>query len=380
MKDKPEILYLIQLPGPIHGVSLINSYVYESETINRGFSRILVEMRYSDTLPELRRFSIPKLITLVKIAFQLARRLARDKPDLVYFSLMPVGKGFFRDLILVIILKLKRARVVYHLHNRGMHGRHKNIIWRTFYRFTFNHSNIIHLTEGLLEEEIYPLGLKGARCYAVPNGTPPVKLPELRPGPQPGPPAGNVGINLLFLSNIFPEKGIFDLLDAMKEVCSRRKDIRLTIAGEYLRTRYEKELKRRIAEMHLEDYIALIGPKYDRQKFSTYAETDIFVFPSYFRQECLPLVVLEAMNCGIPVISTSVGVIPGIIRNEEEGFIVEPRDTSGFASAILSLAGDRQLRLRMGNAVREKYFSTYTLNSMENKIRMIIDDVLAGSD
>jgi len=81
-----------------------------------------------------------------------------------------------------------------------------------------------------------------------------------------------------------------------------------------------------------------------------YAMMDIFVFPS--RYEALGSSILEAMSFGVPVIATTVGGIPEIVRDGVEGLLVAPDDAPAIADRVLRLAGDPELRRRLGAQAR----------------------------
>jgi len=88
-------------------------------------------------------------------------------------------------------------------------------------------------------------------------------------------------------------------------------------------------------------------------------ESDVFVLPSYY--EALPLGVLEAMACGVPVVATSVGGIPDVIENRVNGLLVAPGQPDALARAIVTLLTDHALRSRLREAARSdvrKQFST----------------------
>ena len=88
-------------------------------------------------------------------------------------------------------------------------------------------------------------------------------------------------------------------------------------------------------------------------------ESDVFVLPSYF--EALPVGVLEAMACGVPVVATSVGGIPDVIEDRVNGLLVEPGQPDALARAIVTILTDDALRSRLREAARSdvrKRFST----------------------
>ena len=82
-----------------------------------------------------------------------------------------------------------------------------------------------------------------------------------------------------------------------------------------------------------------------------YRASDIFLLTS--DSEGTPNVLLEAMASGIPVVATSVGGVPEIVRHGETGYLVDPRDEAEFVTAVVRLVEDDGLRTTMGQRARE---------------------------
>ncbi len=368
---KPKILYLIQLPPPVHGVSTINSLIYNSPVVNGGMETCLVELKFSDRLSRLRRNSPGKIIKLLRMMRRLRKTLAAEKPDLVYFSIMPVGKGFWRDLLFVRILKRHPVRIIYHLHNRGLARNAARPLWRAAYRYAFAGSVIFHLSGKLVREEIFPLGLPGAITYALNNGIP---GPE-REKTEAGRDDKTTSLTLLFLSNFFPEKGIYDVLRIMYAL-REDPEIRLNMVGDFVRRRYKRKILRRVSSYGLNDRVSVDGPVYLSARDETYRHADMFIFPSRFSQECFPLVILEAMSRGLPVIASKLGAIPDMITDGREGILCEPGNIDGFAAAVRLLARDAEKRDQLGQAARNKFISHYTLERFEENVRAALDEIL----
>jgi glycosyltransferase involved in cell wall biosynthesis len=83
-----------------------------------------------------------------------------------------------------------------------------------------------------------------------------------------------------------------------------------------------------------------------------YRSADIFCLPSWW--EAMPLSVLEAMASGLPVVATTVGDVPTMVRPGVTGFLVEPRNLEAIAASLRTLLDDPDLRRRMGSAGREE--------------------------
>ncbi len=356
-----KILYFIQLPPPVHGVSIINKQVYESEFINKGIEKSLLEIRFSSQLSQLRRLTFQKIYQLIRLSFRLTRRLIDFRPDFIYFSIMPVGKGLWRDLIFVIIIKLFKVTPVYHLHNKGIERRSRCLLIKWIYRFVFRNSLVIHLSENLVRKEILSLGMINIKTQIIPNGIKVVMIPENRNKPD--------HINILYLSNLFPGKGFHELIEVFGKLAKDNSNIYLHIAGGFPYLGIRKKVKKQILKSGLSSRIFLKGPRYDEDKLKIYGEADIFVFPSFFRQECFPLVILEAMQAGLPVITTREGAIPEIIDNEVNGIIINQKDNDALEYQIKRLVNDINLRSNLGSAAKKKFNENFTLEHFEKNMR-----------
>jgi glycosyltransferase involved in cell wall biosynthesis len=139
-------------------------------------------------------------------------------------------------------------------------------------------------------------------------------------------------------------KGLDVLLNAFK-IASRQRDLRLVIVGggpleiKYRALSHQLGVDSRVTFAGAVDGELL--PKY-------YAACDLAVLPSTNSSEGFGLVLLEAMATGKPVIGSRIGGVPDVIRDGEDGLLVEPNDTKGLARAIALLEQNDEMRMRMG--------------------------------
>lgn len=114
------------------------------------------------------------------------------------------------------------------------------------------------------------------------------------------------------------------------------------------------------------------GRKYGAEKEAFWQQADIFVFPTHYSNECFPLVLLEAMQHGVPCISTREGGIEGIVRDGESGLLVERNNDTALAVAIEKLLGDAPLRQAMGQKGRAAYEEHFTLRAFEHRMAKVL--------
>jgi glycosyltransferase involved in cell wall biosynthesis len=155
-----------------------------------------------------------------------------------------------------------------------------------------------------------------------------------------------------FSGRLVERKGVSVLLEAWRKLIQDRKDVLLVILGS---GPLEKKLKNQSRLLGIEENVRFCG--FINNIGNYLAATDIFVFPSF--QEGFPNSVLEAMACGLPVITTRIGGVMDMIKNEENGLLVEPGNVNQLADALKKLISDTEHASALGEnalkTVRENY-------------------------
>jgi glycosyltransferase involved in cell wall biosynthesis len=167
------------------------------------------------------------------------------------------------------------------------------------------------------------------------------------------------------------DKGFIHLIDAAKELRSTNPHFTIAIAGEGPE---EQSLRNTIREFQLENHVHLLG--HVSELDSLYQVSDCFVLSSV--SEALPFVVLEAMARKLPVIATSVGGVPEIIRHGETGWLVPPHDSSKLASAMACYVGDTAHFLAMGRNAQEYLGRECSVHKMQLRTCAVLRDCSAG--
>jgi len=121
------------------------------------------------------------------------------------------------------------------------------------------------------------------------------------------------------------------------------------------------------------------APAYGEDKWKALAEADVFAFPSFYRSENFPLVLIEALACGLPVVATNWRGIPSIIEEGVNGYMVEPRDCAALAEKLVQLALDPDLRTRLAKQGRDTYERRLTLSAHVGAMRDILVKACSAS-
>jgi glycosyltransferase involved in cell wall biosynthesis len=146
------------------------------------------------------------------------------------------------------------------------------------------------------------------------------------------------GSRVLFLSRILKSKGIFEALEALRRVQLALPETELVVAGDGP----DLEAARSYVEVHGIKGVRFVGAAIGTEKRDLFLESDVFLFPSH--GEGFPIVVLEAMATGLPLVTTRVGAIPDFFRDGEMGFSVDVPDPDTLADRLLKLLRNPTLR------------------------------------
>jgi glycosyltransferase involved in cell wall biosynthesis len=186
---------------------------------------------------------------------------------------------------------------------------------------------------------------------------PPVDLDRFKPASAEREDAG--ALRLIAVGNVNPLKGYHDLITALAELGGLDMPWRLDIAGAKLETAqdYLAELEAAIARHGLRERITFLGAVDDVA--ALLPGHDIFVMCS--RSESGPMVLLEAMACGLPPVASDVGFVREVVTDGESGLIVPPGDSRALAAAIRRMIEDVSFRRGAAAKARDAIGHDYTV-------------------
>jgi glycosyltransferase involved in cell wall biosynthesis len=391
-----KVLFILHYPPPIHGSSLVGGYIKESRLIRESFYCRFINLGTSVSVEEIGKNPVGKLLRYISLIWLVKKELIFFRPSLCYFTISSKGAGFYKDALIVFLVRLFGVKPVYHFHNKGIITRQNKFFDNILYRFVFRNSDVI-----LLSKHLYPDVSKYVpedRVHYCPNGIPDLKDKRqksqdksisaglrahhspltshhsplialhspLTPHPSRLPP------EILFISHLIESKGIFILVDALKILNDRNTDFHCTmLGGESSVTRDQMQAK--IDEAGLNERILIAGKKFGAEKEKAFEQADIFVHPTF--EDCLPLVLLEAMQHSLPIVSTFEGAIPDVVKDGISGFLVPQKVAIALAEKLEILIKDPQLRTQMGATGRAKYEQEFTLERFEGRMVQILEEV-----
>jgi glycosyltransferase involved in cell wall biosynthesis len=199
-------------------------------------------------------------------------------------------------------------------------------------RSGFANGNLVEIPNGVDTKKFVPLSVKDNRSYR----------------------------NVTFVGRLDRYKGVDCLISGFKTLLTEVDRVKLIIVGS---GPDENALKQMVEELGLEHSVIFRG----RQEniVGEFSETDIFVLPSL--SEGMSNVLLEAMSCGLPVVTTSVGASDEVIRDGWNGRLVPPGDSVSICNVLSELLTDEESGRRLGREARRTVEDHYSMDHIVNR-------------
>lgn len=342
---------------------MVGQYIKDSLPVNQAFDARYINLGTSRTIDEIGKNPLKKVGAYLGIMGSTFKQLLFFKPDVLYLAITAKGIGFYKDVVIAFLAKLFGVPLVLHFHNKGVSDHQDRFLDHLLYEMLFKNTKVILLSKYLYcDIKKY---VKEAAVFYCPNGIPDIKLQPKDERPK------DDCIQLLFLSNLIESKGVFVLLEACKQLQVKQLSFHCTfIGGEGDIT--AQQFQEKVTALGLGNAVHYAGRKQGIEKEAAYRQADVFVLPTYYGNECFPLVLLEAMQFGLPIVSTFEGGIPDIVENGLTGFLVRQRDAMALADALEDLIHNAALRSQMGAAGKAKQEQNFRLGQFENNIVQIL--------
>jgi glycosyltransferase involved in cell wall biosynthesis len=262
------------------------------------------------------------------------------KVALVHVNMGDRGSAV-RKGMLILLVRLAGVPIVLHLHAAELmhHYQMAPPPLRWLMRLPFRTATCCIVIGNLWRDWlINDLGIRTEKIEVVYNGVP-VPLVSRAHSSS----AENAIFKFLFLGNLLERKGLSDLLHSLALLLKENASWIMTIAGGGDLERYKTLAK----ELGIFSYTNFVGWVDEDQARQMLREADALVLPSY--DEGLPLVILEALGCGTPVVATAVGSIPEVLDDGRTVLFVRPGDRLGIAKKLLLLIKEPLLRQQLSD-------------------------------
>lgn len=387
--ETTRVLVVGPTPPPCHGVATFTRDLL-SQSSDQRFELLHLDTSDRRDLTNLGRWDLTNIRLGLANTVQLLRRCLRPGVALVYIPVSQNVPAFLRDALFILGARALRKRVVLHLHGghlRDLYDKESNAFFRALARVVLKSTAAVIV----LAEEFRPIfkGLvRDERVYVVENGVPdpgawPLRIAEERAAALPpgSVPAGQTPAlhkeTVLFMATLTRTKGILELIRAVALVRKNRPQVCLKVAGawqdEATRAEAEELLKRENVGAH----VSFAGNVAGTEKAAFLASGQVFCLPTHYIYEGQPLVILEAMAAGLPVLATKHGALGSIVLEGVTGKLV-PKDASPeiLAEALSQMLADKASLQQYGEKARARYLERYTLEACHQRLFKVFGQAL----
>lgn len=315
-----------------------------------------VRMAFSRGPEDIGQFQFGKILHLFVVIWQIWLMRLRYPISILYYPPAPPQRlPLVRDVVVLLSTRWLFKHVVFHFHACGISELYPGLPgwFKPFFRLAYCGADVAitaspsNIRDGqalqIRREILIPLGIED---HAGPA------RPTRRDGRH----------VILYVGMLYEDRGLLLMVDALENLVRRGLDVRLELVGGFLEPGFEPRLLERIRSggAALEGRVALAGVLTGDDKWAAYRRADVFCFPTFVASETFGLVLIEAMQFGLPVVATRWHAIPDIVRDGETGFLIPVRDVTALTDRLEQLLRDPDLRERIGRRARAVYCTTYT--------------------
>lgn len=352
------ILYIGPVAPPVTGQSIAFTRLKERMSEKRD---TCININYESSRGFVK--SLKTIFSIIKFFYLIHR----NSVNVVYLTVTRSTLGCLKDIIFIFNASMLSIKVVAHLHGADLTELYaksppilKYLLIKAYARIDVG----IVLTEGM-RRQFSVLSPKSVKVVA--NFFEPSILDCCIKKKSHF--AETTSIHFLFLSNLMEEKGIIVLLNAFQLCLNATKKIKLTIVGNFLDKNSSPKFKFDVLEkIRKTQNVEYSGALYGEEKRVLLLKSDIFVLPTFYKTEAIPLSIIEAMATENAIISTFHNYIPELV-NDKFGVLVKPNDEYSLASAMLELSSNKKLLVKMKKQARVEAMEKYTferhIESME---------------
>ena len=345
-----------QTPPPYGGQAMMIKKLVEGRY--PGIEVHLVRMAFSREMSDIGRLSWRKLAALPALVLRIAATRVRTGATILYYPPSNLERiGILRDVVVLLAVRWMFRRTIFHFLAAGVADTlATQPRWlRALARATYARGDLGIRASDLTPDDVN--GLRLQRGIVIPHG-----MEDLAATPGLPPRADGTGRpRILFVALLRRSKGCLVLLEACSRLRQMQLDFDVRMVGEFASPDVEQEARRLVSEAGLVDRVQFTGVLTGEALSREYALADLFCFPSHFESEASPMVLIQAMCFGLPIVATNWRGIPALVGEAENGHLVPIRDPEALATRLAELIADPAARKRLGAAGRRRYEAHHSL-------------------
>jgi len=364
--SKSDILLVGQTPPPYHGQAVVSAMLLDHDWKDLEVERL--RMSYSDTIDEVGKAGVGKIIHLLGLILKTWWIALSKRPRILYYLPASANKvPVIRDIIYLGLVRWLFPRTVFHYHAGGLpeYLETAGLLGKVAQKIYSK----ADLSVEICRTEHSPGRIFGAKqTKYIANGLDVELVPRSRPD--------DAEARVLFLGALNEGKGVLDVIRATQLGRANRSQFHVHMVGAWASEEFREEAEMLIAEKELENTIQFPGPISGNEKWQAYADADLFVFPSHYQSENFPLVLIEAMAFGLPIVSTTWRGIPQLVGNSGAAILCDINSPEQYADAIEDVLKNSDRRQQIIESARKHYENNYTREKFVGAMEEVFREVL----
>ena len=375
--DKLTVLHVSPAPPQLGGMEAYMGNVLASSLVERHHILLLniskprlfrggvyeIKTGYAGAFRRRLSITLTSYAYSMKFLLQFFWLLTFRKPDIVHIHTASYT-SFWEKCLYIRVAKAAGRKVVLHVHGalfQQFYEKSSPKLQRMIRRFLNKCDAVIALSDSW--KDFFALLLPLEKIHVVRNG--------INMKPFDGEKRYNDQVRFLHIGEVSRRKGVYDVIEAAARLKKDGFAFHIDIVG----PGEIEEVRDAADKAGVSDVATLHGPRRGEQKYDFFRNADCFVLASY--GEGLPIAILEALAAGLPVISTTVGGIPEVIRSGENGYLIQPGNIKQLYDAFAALITNRTQRENIGRSNYRYARENYDIERCAEKIAAIYQHISA---
>jgi GT2 family glycosyltransferase/glycosyltransferase involved in cell wall biosynthesis len=370
-------IFLVGVLGPFDsGPTRVYETLLKSHFVEHFQVRFL-DLRFARNIADFERVRSQKFLRLLWYLLQTTYWLSRERYDAFCIHLSTNRNAFLKDSLFAWLGFLFGVPVVVLEHGTNIPAMYQGCgrVVQWFMTTTLRRvSRCVVLAECLkfnFESFLPPERIVSA-YLGIDRVSSPVALFDVTDSSDP--------VTVLYLSTLLESKGILVLLRALPKVLSKRSNVRVVVAGGWGwdSTKVKAEVDDFLSQENYAGVVSFVGPVQGNEKLRMLQAANVFVHPTLV--DAAPLVLLEAMRAGLPIVATDVGAIPEIVADGVNGLICEKGSPQDLAEKIVHLLESPSLRQQMSHESLRRFENLFTAEKFAGRMIEVFESVFADTD
>ena len=354
-----KVLIIGPFPNPISGVSIANKVVEEILNADLNFTVENINTSYPIFDEQIGEFSIQKFFFYLRINSSFFKVL---KNNIIYITPGQTFFGVLKYALFIVAASALRKELIIHVHGNYLGKEYQSL--KGFKRVLF-YFLVSRFTKGIvlsnsLKHNLTPF-LEDKNIFSLPNFAQDYLYAEDKK-------LVNDELRIFYLSNLMKEKGIFCLLNALKNLEKNNIIYKAKIAGN-IDQKYSKEILNLFTELKNAEYIGVVNGD-DKKNLLKWG--NVFVLPTFYKMEGQPISILEAMATENLVVTTNHAGIPDIFKDKVNGYLVKKNSIKSIQDILTYIASNKSEIEKIATYNKEYFLDNFTVNSFKKNLIKII--------